>query len=86
MFLNVAGGAAKSEDLAAVTEELASVGLQSTIVLGPLLLKTNGKETAEKGGQSVVLPMPILVKSTYGVMHCHSGGLGPLGYHPSVPF
>ena len=68
MFLNVTGGAAESEEWAAVTDELASAGLQSMIVLGPLLLKTIGKETAEKGGQSVVLPMPTLVKSTYGVM------------------
>ena len=51
-----------------MTKELAEAGLQSTIVLGPLLLKTNGKETAEQGGQSIVLPMPILVTSTYTVM------------------
>ena len=68
MFLNVVKGAAKSEVLAVATKELAEAGLQSTIVLGPLLLKTNGKETAEQGGQSIVLPMPILVKSTYAVM------------------
>ena len=61
-------GAAKSEVLAVVTKELAEAGLQSTIVLGPLLLKTNGKETAEQGGQLIVLPMPILVTSTYTVM------------------
>ena len=68
MFLNVAGGAAESEELAAVTKELASAGLQSTIMLSPLLLKTSGKKTAARGGQSIVLPMPILVKSTYGVI------------------
>ena len=51
-----------------MTKELAEAGLQSTIVLGPLLLKTNGKETAEQGGQSIVPPMPVLVKSTYTVM------------------
>ena len=69
-----------------MTKELAEAGVESTIALGPLLMKTNGKETAAQGGQSIVLPMPILVKSTYGVMHCHSGGLGPLGYHPPVSF
>ena len=51
-----------------VTKELAEAGLQSTIALGPLLMKTNGKETAAQGGQSIVLPMPILVTSTYTVM------------------
>ena len=68
MFLNVVGGAAESEVLAVVTKELAEAGLESTIVLGPLLMKTNGKETAARGGQSIVLPMPILVTSTYTVM------------------
>ena len=62
------GGAAESEVLAVVTKELAEAGVESTIALGPLLMKTNGKETAAQGGQSIVLPMPILVKSTYAVM------------------
>ena len=68
MFLNVVGGAAESEVLAVVTKELAEAGLESTIALGPLWMKTNGKETAARGGQSIVLPMPILVTSTYTVM------------------
>ena len=58
MFLNVVGGAAESEVLAVVTKELAEAGVESTIALGPLLMKTNGKETAAQGGQSIVLPMP----------------------------
>ena len=64
MFLNVVGGAAESEVLAVVTKELAEAGVESTIALGPLLMKTNGTETAARGGQSIVLPMPILVAST----------------------
>ena len=45
--MNVVGGAAESEVLAVVTKELAEAGVESTIALGPLLMKTNGKETAE---------------------------------------
>ena len=65
LFLNVAGGRFKSEDLATVITELESLGVKAVVAPGPLLMKTAGS-TVEMGEKtSVVLPMPILVKSTY---------------------
>jgi len=69
MFLNVAGGPAGSEDLMTAIRELAEKGITATEMEGPLLMKTQGKLDSEMGrGGSLVLPMPILVGSTYSFM------------------
>ena len=70
MFLNVIGGAAGSMEIKRVMTELAAIGIRSEVVLGPLLMKTRGKSNGDVWGRggSLVLPMPILVKSTYEVM------------------
>ena len=76
MFLNVVGGASQSWEIGTAMEELSAAGVRAQVSLGPLLLKTRGKasDTGEDGlkgvgrGGSLVLPMPILVKSTYDVM------------------
>jgi len=65
LFLNVASGRLKSEDLATVTTELESLGVKAVVAPGPLLMKTAGSKMEGGEKTSVLLPMPILVKSTY---------------------
>jgi len=65
LFLNVAFGREASADLAAVTAELAALGFRAVAAPGPLFMKTAGSNVVGGEKQSVVLPMPILVKSTY---------------------
>ena len=64
-FLNVAGGREASGDLAAVAAELDALGVRAVMAPGPLLMKTAGSGIVAGEKKSVVLPMPILVKSTY---------------------
>ena len=64
-FLNVAGGREASDDLAAVVAELDALGVRTVVAPGPLLMKTAGSNIVGGEKESVVLPMPILVKSTY---------------------
>jgi len=71
MFMNLYGGSVRegsdgAADVAVLMAELAAIGVKSTVALGPLLMKTGGKSGT---GDSVILPMPILSKSTYAFMH-----------------
>lgn len=65
MFLNVACGREASADLAAVLTELEALGVRAVIAPGPLFMKSAGSVQVGDVKTSVVLPMPILVKSTY---------------------
>ena len=65
LFLNVAFGREACADLATVTAELAALGFRAVAAPGPLFMKTAGSNVVGGEKQSVVLPMPILVKSTY---------------------
>jgi len=56
MFLNVLGGAEKSEDVRRALAELAQEGIVASLVPGPLLMKTKGRDSSELGnGGSLVL-------------------------------
>ena len=65
MFLNVAGGPKESEELSEALMELQELGVRATLAPGPLFMKTVGSATQDGVRKSVVLPMPLLVKSTY---------------------
>ena len=70
MFLNLVGGPRNSPEIARAIRELKEEGVNATVALGPLFMKTCGKDTGEMGrGGSAVLPMPLLVKSTYEIMN-----------------
>jgi len=65
MFLNVACGRKASATLEAVMGELAALGVRAVIAPGPLIMKTVGSTVVDGKKTSTVLPMPLLVKSTY---------------------
>ena len=68
MFLNVVGGALAGPEIQTASLELTALGVPFTVTKGPLLMKTCGVKKGERvNGKpvSIVLPMPILVGSTY---------------------
>jgi len=73
MFLNVLGGPLTGDaSMTLASRELTERGIAFTLQKGPLLMKTSGVRPGRdtKGRRlSVVLPMPILAKSTYDLMN-----------------
>ena len=72
MFLNVVGGALAGPELAAATAELGALGVPFAVTKGPLLMKTCGVQRGTRvDGKpvSLLLPMPILVGSTYAFLN-----------------
>ena len=65
MFLNVACGRRASAAVVTAMEELAALGVRAVIAPGPLFMKTVGSTMVDGKKKSTVMPMPLLVKSTY---------------------
>jgi hypothetical protein len=65
MFLNVACGRRASAAVVTAMEELTALGVRAVIAPGPLFMKTVGSTMVDGKKKSTVMPMPLLVKSTY---------------------
>ena len=65
MFLNVVSGRKECAAIAIAMAELEALGVRAVVAPGPLIMKTVGSQTVNGKKVSKVLPMPLLVKSTY---------------------
>ena len=73
MFINVAYGPKEGEVLRIARAELIEAGIAHSVVPGPLIMRTVGKkDTEEEEGEekdSVWVPMPMLLSSSYAALH-----------------